>query len=377
MASLSDLYVIAAPLDHPEGIATGPDGELYAGGEAGQVYRIDQAAGAPIEIANTGGFVLGLCHDAAGTIYVCNVGETPGDRAGRPGHRRRSTPGATSADGGPLETPNWCAFAPDGTLWFTDSGTEALDIQNGRLIRVPPGGGDGEVVDLGRPLHFPNGMCVDADGVPAFLETLTPRLSRVVDGRAELVADLDGHLAGRRHRLRGRRLPGRVLLPVPAAVRSAGGWTGRRAAGRPTASTSRCPPTSRSTARALTKLAIGSLGGHGGQGHRPRHRRHAAQLPGAALERSENAEAAERLGGAAALGDGLAERTFVRAPSRPARSRTSTATARGTTTTPSSSATIVSPGATGIPPKVTFTRWAITSSRPSMSSGSVPAANTG
>ena len=24
MASLSDLYVIAAPLDHPEGIATGP-----------------------------------------------------------------------------------------------------------------------------------------------------------------------------------------------------------------------------------------------------------------------------------------------------------------------------------------------------------------
>ena len=77
MASLSDLYVIAAPLDHPEGIATGPDGELYAGGEAGQVYRIDQAAGAPVEIANTGGFALGLAHDAAGMIYVCNIGETP------------------------------------------------------------------------------------------------------------------------------------------------------------------------------------------------------------------------------------------------------------------------------------------------------------
>ena len=41
-------------------------------------------------------------------------------------------------------------------------------------------------------LHFPNGMCVDAQGTPSFLETLTPRLSRVVDGRAELIADLSG-----------------------------------------------------------------------------------------------------------------------------------------------------------------------------------------
>ena len=57
MATLHDLYVIAAPLDHPEGITTGPDGELYAGGEAGQVYRIDRGTSEPIEIANTGGFV--------------------------------------------------------------------------------------------------------------------------------------------------------------------------------------------------------------------------------------------------------------------------------------------------------------------------------
>lgn len=190
MASLSDLYVIAAPLDHPEGITTGPDGELYAGGEAGQVYRIDRDAGAPVEIANTGGFVLGLCLDAAGTIYLCNVAETPAILRVDPATGAIDT-WCDSAAGGPLETPNWCAFAPDGSLWFTDSGTESLDIQNGRLIKVPPGGGDGEVIELG-PLHFPNGMCVDGDGVPSFLETLTPRLSRVVDGRTELVADLTG-----------------------------------------------------------------------------------------------------------------------------------------------------------------------------------------
>jgi gluconolactonase len=190
MASLSDLYVIAAPLDQPEGIATGPDGELYAGGEAGQVDRSDRAAGAPVEIANTGGFGLGLCHDAAGMIYLCNIDSRPAILRVDPATGEIST-WCDSADGTPLETPNWPAFAPDGWLYFTDSGTEDMEIQNGRLIRVPPGGGDGEVLDLG-PLHFPNGMCVDAEGTPAFLETLTPRLSRVVDGRVELIADLSG-----------------------------------------------------------------------------------------------------------------------------------------------------------------------------------------
>jgi len=191
MASLSDLYVIAAPLDHPEGIAMGPDGELYAGGEAGQVYRIDREAGTAVEIANTGGFVLGLCHDRAGMIYLCNLDSTPAILRVDPATGAIDT-WCDSAAGGPLETPNWPAFAPDGSLYFTDSGTEDMNVMNGRLIRVPPGGGDGEVLKLDKNLHFPNGMCVDADGTPSVLETLTPRLSRVVGGRLELIADLPG-----------------------------------------------------------------------------------------------------------------------------------------------------------------------------------------
>ena len=74
MASISDLYVIASGLDHPEGVATGPDGTLWAGGEAGQVYRIDSEAGTATEVANTGGFVLGIAHDAAGRLYLCDAG---------------------------------------------------------------------------------------------------------------------------------------------------------------------------------------------------------------------------------------------------------------------------------------------------------------
>jgi gluconolactonase len=44
---------LAGGFDHPEGIAWGPDGFLYAGGEAGQVYRVG-LDGSAEEIASTG-----------------------------------------------------------------------------------------------------------------------------------------------------------------------------------------------------------------------------------------------------------------------------------------------------------------------------------
>ena len=52
-------------LDHPEGIAVTPDGLIFVGGEAGQIYRIDDDDTAT-EVANTGGFILGIAADAAG-----------------------------------------------------------------------------------------------------------------------------------------------------------------------------------------------------------------------------------------------------------------------------------------------------------------------
>jgi gluconolactonase len=189
VASVSDLYVIAAGLDHPEGVAMGPDGTLWAGGEAGQVYRIDREAGSAAEVANTGGFVLGIAHDATGRLYVCDAGRRAILRVEpRSGEIEVW---CDSAGGGALETPNHLAFAEDGTLYFSDSGTESLDVRNGRMIRVPPGGGAGEVLELGT-LHYTNGVCVTGDGSVHFLETLTPRLSTIVAGRAQVIAELPG-----------------------------------------------------------------------------------------------------------------------------------------------------------------------------------------
>jgi gluconolactonase len=190
VTTLSDLRVAASGLDHPEGVTTGPDGLLYAGGEAGQVYRIDPAAGTADEIANTGGFVLGLCLDAAGVIYACDAGSASIVRIDPA--TGETTTYCQTASGQPLETPNWLAFAADGSLYFTDSGTESLDVVNGRLVRVAPGGGDGETLAV-TPLHFPNGLCVAPDGTVSVLETLTPRLSSLRDGELRVVCDLPGH----------------------------------------------------------------------------------------------------------------------------------------------------------------------------------------
>lgn len=67
---LGDFHPFVEGLDHAEGVAWGPDGYLYAGGEAGQLYRIRLDDGAFEEVANTGGFLLGLCLDAAANVYA-------------------------------------------------------------------------------------------------------------------------------------------------------------------------------------------------------------------------------------------------------------------------------------------------------------------
>ena len=40
LRDLAEFRTWANGLDHPEGVAEGPDGTIYAGGELGQVYRI-------------------------------------------------------------------------------------------------------------------------------------------------------------------------------------------------------------------------------------------------------------------------------------------------------------------------------------------------
>jgi gluconolactonase len=187
--NLRDVRFLSAGLDHPEGVAFGPDGQLYAGGEAGQIYRVDPSSGQCTQVADTGGHILGLCLDGEGRVYACDSGRRAIMRAWPDTGKVEVYCDATQS--GSLLVPNWPVFAPDGTLWFSDSGAEDLDTVNGTLVRVPRGGGRGQVADL-PPMHFSNGLALAPDGVLFVAESFTHRVLAVTAGRAETYAELPG-----------------------------------------------------------------------------------------------------------------------------------------------------------------------------------------
>src|SRR3954468_19999530 len=63
--------IFAKDLDHPECCAFDRNGDLWAGGEGGQVYRISPE-GAVEQIATLGSFNGGVAFSPAGDLFVCN-----------------------------------------------------------------------------------------------------------------------------------------------------------------------------------------------------------------------------------------------------------------------------------------------------------------
>jgi gluconolactonase len=217
---LAGVTALTETVDHAEGVALAPDGALWAGGEAGQLYRI--ADGTTELVAETGaGGLLGIALDAAGRVYACAGGR-------RAVVRYDPATGALdnyceAAGGARLRIPNFCAFLADGTLLLSDSGSPELDERAGAIVRIPPGGGEGELLET-PPLHFPNGLAVAPDGRLAVLESFTPRLALLdlATGDYDVVADLPGTVPdGVAYDAEGGALvscyqPNRVLRVTPA-----------------------------------------------------------------------------------------------------------------------------------------------------------------
>src|SRR5215207_11233542 len=66
------IEILVDGLDHPECVCWDPGAELlWAGGEAGQLYRVDLAERRAEEIARAPGFVLGVAADGRGRVVAC------------------------------------------------------------------------------------------------------------------------------------------------------------------------------------------------------------------------------------------------------------------------------------------------------------------
>ena len=163
--------IFAQGLDHPEGVAVAANGSVYAGGEAGQIYRISPDGKAVELIASTGGFCLGLAFDPEENLFICDI-------------KRRAvlklTPkGELSVfvdiiQGRQLLMPNFGVFDSNGNFYFSDSGE--WKKASGVIYRVSPDG-KGEIFSHG-PFHFANGLALDAS--QQYLYVVESNLHRVL-----------------------------------------------------------------------------------------------------------------------------------------------------------------------------------------------------
>jgi gluconolactonase len=146
--------IFANGLDHPECCAFDRDGILWAGGEAGQFYRIDPA-GKVESVANLGGFCCGVAlspDDREMFVCVSGVGVVRITKKGE------HSVFVTHAGDHKIVAPNYLLFDRRGQLYVTDSGNWMK--RNGFVARFDLDG-RGEV--LAGPFGYANGLALTAD----------------------------------------------------------------------------------------------------------------------------------------------------------------------------------------------------------------------
>jgi gluconolactonase len=151
---LGRFEVFAEGLDHPEGLAFDADGILWAGGELGQIYRIDRR-GHIQELALLGGFCLGLTFSRQQELVVCNSKRGALIYLSRKGRVLGSLDRVGNRK---LKTPNFSVFDSEGNLYFSDSGD--WEKENGCVYRVRV---NGHAEYFAGPFAFANGMALSAD----------------------------------------------------------------------------------------------------------------------------------------------------------------------------------------------------------------------
>ncbi len=173
--------MFASGLDHPESVAFDDSGTLWAGGELGQIYRID-AQGPVTEAAHLGGFCLGITLSTEQDLWVCNPGLKSLMRVRQDGKLIQRY--ETVADR-KLINPNHSVFDHAGNLYFTDSGT--WDGGDGFVYRF---GAIGTQQVVAGPFRFPNGIALSDDEQSLFVaESQTDSVLRIA-------IDPTGHATG-------------------------------------------------------------------------------------------------------------------------------------------------------------------------------------
>lgn len=195
-------------LRHPECVAIDRAGNVWCGGESGEIYRIT-ADGSELElVASSGGATLGIAFDDRGDLFVCDAVaqtvhklELETGRLERFARERR----------GKIQIPNFPVVdLQRGCLFVSDS--HAFAEAGPGIWRLNLESGEGDLW-YDSPLRFANGMAlaaggdemylaetfarrvvaipIDDDGDPGTPVVIADSINRLPDG---LAVDADGNL---------------------------------------------------------------------------------------------------------------------------------------------------------------------------------------
>ena len=152
---LEKCKTFAEGLDHPECIAVHPDGTLWAGGEAGQIYRISVDGQQVDEVASTEGFILGIAFSpGAKWMAICDLGNNCVWKMDMSDFQLTKI--SDNVEDHNFNIPNYAVFDSKGNLYVTESGEFRKEL--GKVIKFNAEGA-GKTWHEG-PFNFANGACL-------------------------------------------------------------------------------------------------------------------------------------------------------------------------------------------------------------------------
>ncbi len=167
-------------LQHPEGVAIGPDGWIWCGSENGEILRIDLNGQSIERVARTGGFTLGLAFLGSKALFFCDLKAAALFRLDLASKElRRFTPEG-------IRIPNYPVIdVARNRILVSDSHDPASSGPGVWAYDLRTGAGG---LWYDQPMAFANGMALAPDGQGLYVcETFAQRILHIPiqpDGRA-------------------------------------------------------------------------------------------------------------------------------------------------------------------------------------------------
>ena len=162
-------------LRHPEGLAIDGEGNVWCGGEGGEIYSI-RRDGSEIElVASTNGFTLGLAFDGTGNLYTCDLKHAAVFRLDATGRLERFVDGNEVRK---LRVPNFPVVDEQRDCLYVSDSYDMKGPGPG-IWRFDLSTGEGDLW-YDRPMTFANGMALSSERNFLYVaETFARRVIRI------------------------------------------------------------------------------------------------------------------------------------------------------------------------------------------------------